>query len=204
MLFEYRPDLICLQMDPSRYIARQRFLAHKHAQQEVEDYDIKAIECTDLHCPETWEETVVSLSVLDMLRDNTVHTKLDLTRSFATFSHPEYQGLDGPPEGLQEQMTQPLIDSITDNIVGYNGYSEHYSINKTLYTSLLGKHRVMLGGMPETLYRQIIGNSVTLEEMQDFFRFVMDKRDQLDHPLSIKQASLRFIPHILQTPRDLY
>lgn len=35
-----RPDLIFLQIDPSPYIARQRFLAHKCALQSVDGYDI--------------------------------------------------------------------------------------------------------------------------------------------------------------------
>lgn len=43
LLFEYRPDLIYLQLDPSQYIARQRYMAHKCALKETEDYDIKAI-----------------------------------------------------------------------------------------------------------------------------------------------------------------
>jgi len=40
----YTPDLIFIQMEPMAYITRQRFLSHKCALHEVEDYDIKAVE----------------------------------------------------------------------------------------------------------------------------------------------------------------
>jgi len=43
-------------------------MAHKCALKETEDYDIKAIQCIDPNQPESWEETVVNLTVLDMLK----------------------------------------------------------------------------------------------------------------------------------------
>ena len=49
-----------------------------------------------------------------------------------------------------------------------------------------------------------IGNSVTLEELKDFFRFILNKMEQIDEKISIKEASLRLIPHILQSPKDFY
>lgn len=89
-----KPDLIFLQIDPSRFISRQRFMAHKCAFNEEEDYDVKGIEQNDPHAPESWEETVVNLNVLDMLNHNQVYSKLDLTYSFATYSHVAYQGIE--------------------------------------------------------------------------------------------------------------
>jgi hypothetical protein len=41
---EYMPDLIFLQMDPMAYIVRQRYMAHKCAMNEIEDYDLKGVE----------------------------------------------------------------------------------------------------------------------------------------------------------------
>jgi hypothetical protein len=54
-------------MDPSAYLARQRFMSHKCAMKEVEDYDKKSIEVMDPSKPYTWEECIVNLVVLDML-----------------------------------------------------------------------------------------------------------------------------------------
>lgn len=138
-----------------------------------------------------------------MLRENKGYDELDLTSGFATLNHPEYQGLDPSQRTHVKDLIIPLRESIKHDIVGPN-FSDYYSINKLLFTALTGKHRVMLGGMPETLYRQVIGNSVTLSEMQDFFRFILDKMDTLDEQITFKEAAHRFIPHILQTPKDLY
>jgi len=46
-------------------------------------------------------------------------------------------------------------------------------IEKVLYSSLLGKHKVMLGGMPETLCRMILGKALGIHEVRDVFRLVV-------------------------------
>lgn len=48
-------DLICLQIDPSLYIARQRFVAHKFALGKVEDYHLDGVDLIDPHRPITFE-----------------------------------------------------------------------------------------------------------------------------------------------------
>lgn len=35
-------------------------------------------------------------------------------------------------------------------------------IDKVLYTGLMGKQKIMLGGMPETQYRMILGKGVSV------------------------------------------
>jgi hypothetical protein len=49
-------------------------MAHKCALKEVEDYDTKGIELIDPIKPLSWEECVVNLVVLDMLRENKDHS----------------------------------------------------------------------------------------------------------------------------------
>lgn len=61
------PDLLFLQFNPGPYMARQRFLSHKCALKEVEDYSKSGISNIDPVKPYTWEECVVNLVVLDML-----------------------------------------------------------------------------------------------------------------------------------------
>ena len=41
---EKMPDLIFLQFEPMPYLFRQRYMAHKCAMHEVEDYDVTAME----------------------------------------------------------------------------------------------------------------------------------------------------------------
>lgn len=48
------PDLIFIQMDPMPYIVRQRFMAHKCAMNEVEDYDLRAVKNLNFPAPYTW------------------------------------------------------------------------------------------------------------------------------------------------------
>lgn len=37
----------------------------------------------------------------------------------------------------------------------------------------MGKQKVLLGDMPETLLRQIVGNSLEIEELRDLFKFIL-------------------------------
>ena len=48
-------------------------------------------------------------------------------------------------------------------------------IDKVLYTGLMGRQKVMLGGMPETQYRMILGKAISIQEMRDIFRLVVMK-----------------------------
>lgn len=58
-----------------------------------------------------------------------------------------------------------------------------------LYAGLMGKHKVMLGGMPETLYKMILGQSLSIQEMRDIFRTVILKNKELTTPFTTKQAA---------------
>ena len=69
-------------------------------------------------------------------------------------------------------------------------------INKALYTGVMGKQKVMLGDMPENLLRLIVGNHVNIEEIRDLFKFVLMSMKGLKEPISIKEASVNFLPHI--------
>lgn len=62
----------------------------------------------------------------------------------------------------------------------------------------------MLGEMSDILYRRILGNSLSLTEMKDMFRFLMQKIEELDEPISFKEAAETFFPHIFNLPKDLY
>lgn len=55
------PDLTFLQLDPSNFIARQRFMSHKSALSGVEDYEVNGIHSINPEAPYTWEETVVNV-----------------------------------------------------------------------------------------------------------------------------------------------
>ena len=83
------PDLIFLQIDPMPYMTRQRYIAHKCALNEVEDYDEQAVQNLNDPKPLSWEEAVVNLVTLDCLRANNTHMKIDYTRGISTFSYPD-------------------------------------------------------------------------------------------------------------------
>ena len=50
----------------------------------------------------------------------------------------------------------------------------------------MGKHKVMLGGMPETLCRMILGKALSIHEVRDVFRLVIEKNNKLTIPLGTK------------------
>ena len=85
----YMPDLIFIQMESMPYIVRQRYMAHKNALHEIEDYDPKAMDDFLLPKPMAWEEAVVNLITLDMLRANNTHMKIDYTKGICTYAYPD-------------------------------------------------------------------------------------------------------------------
>lgn len=53
----------------------------------------------------------------------------------------------------------------------------------------MGRQKIMLGGMPETQYRMILGKGVSVVEMRDIFRLVVSKNKELTIPMDIKDAT---------------
>ena len=47
-------DLLFVQIDPSAYMARERFMSHRCAMGKVEDYHLDGIHLIDPHKPITW------------------------------------------------------------------------------------------------------------------------------------------------------
>lgn len=55
MLMLGERDLLFLQIDPSAYMARERFMSHRCAMGNVEDYRLDGVHMIDPHRPVTWE-----------------------------------------------------------------------------------------------------------------------------------------------------
>lgn len=68
----------------------------------------------------------------------------------------------------------------------------------------MGKHKVVLGDMPEILLRQIIGNSLSLEDAKDIFRYVLDQLSKSKVPITMETATMQYFSHIFLMPKDLY
>lgn len=62
--------------------------------------------------------------------------------------------------------------------------------------ALMGKHKVILGDMPELLLRQIIGNSLSLEDVKDIFKYVLEQISKAPVPLTMAAASTQYFSHI--------
>ena len=134
-----------------------------------------------------------------MLKENTTFDKLQLTKSFITYSYPEVQNEKEGGIALRDQ----LIERISRDIVGKD-FSMYNIINQALYQAIMGKHKVMLGEMPDILHRQIVASNLTLDELKDIYKFVSDQLQKLEHPFSFREAAFNFLPHIFQAPKDLY
>ena len=106
------PDLIFLQMDPMPFIVRQRYMSHKCALNEVDDYDVKAVQDFNYPAPYTWQEAVVNLITIDMLRANQIHMKLDYTKGVCTYAYPDLQD-----ERTRDNLHDKFIEAITNHIV---------------------------------------------------------------------------------------
>lgn len=49
----------------------------------------------------------------------------------------------------------------------------------------MGKHKVILGDMPEILLRQILGNSLSLEDAKDIFKYALEQIQKAKVPISM-------------------
>jgi hypothetical protein len=129
---------------------------------------------------------------------NQVHTKLDYTRGFFTYSTKELQD-QKTHDNLREKYVQAIIDYIIcDN------WSPYYEINTSLFVGLMGRQKVMLGDMPEVLLRMILGNTILIEEARDIFKAVLTQIEKIQGKLSIRDVTLLFFSHIFLAPKDLY
>jgi len=110
-------------MDPMPFVVRQRYMSHKCALNGVEDYDEKAVSNLNFPAPYTWQEAVVNLITLDMLRANQVHMKLDYTKGVSTYAYPDLQ-----EERTRDNIHDKFIEAITNHIV-CDQWSPYYEIN---------------------------------------------------------------------------
>jgi hypothetical protein len=94
--------------------------------------------------------------------------KLDYTKGICSYAYPDLQ-----EERIRDNLHDKFVEAITNHIV-CDQWSPYYEINQILYKALMGKHKVILGDMPELLLRQIIGNSLTIEDVKDMFKFVLE------------------------------
>ncbi len=183
------PDLVFLQMSPENFIARQRFLSQKSALKDIEGYNVKSLTNLNPDCPLSFQECIVNLSILDMLDQNTTFDKIDLTMSYYAYSYEEVQHKDYNKVIKRDQ----LVKSITSNIVG-KSFSPYSIINEALYQCLMGKQKVLLGEISETLYRQILANSLSLDDLKDIFKFVGNQLTKIIVPMSYREAAYNFLP----------
>ena len=136
---------------------------------------------------------------MDMIDQNKVGNHVDLMKGLSTYSYPHHRG-----EGNESSLIlKEMVTSINRNVLGRN-VSLHLPINQILYSALMGKHKVQLGEMSEILYRRILGNSLTLEQLKDIYKFLFEKIERLDQPISFREAAHDYLPHIFQLPKDLY
>jgi hypothetical protein len=185
-------------MEPMPYITRQRFLSHKCALHEVEDYDKKAVDDLNDPKPLSWQEAIVNPLILDMSYSNQIHLNLDYTKGFMTYSSPNLQ-----EKSVHDNLTDKLIQSITDYVI-CDKWSPYHEINQSLFVGVMGKHKILLGDMPELLLRQILGNTISIEEVRDIFKSVLKSIKESEGELDIKSATYLLYSHVFLAPRDIY
>ena len=109
--------------------------------------------------------------------------KLDYTKGLSTYSYSHLT-----QEKFTDNLKPKFIQAITDYIICDN-WSPYYEINQALYTCLMGKQKVVLADMPEILLRQILGNSLTLEDAKDIFKYCLEQISNSKFPISMLTAT---------------
>lgn len=108
----------------------------------------------------SWEEAIVDPLILDMSYANQVHTKLDYTKGFVTFSSPSLQ-----ESSVHANLKDKFVQAVTDYVIA-DKWSPYFEINNILYLGVVGKQKVLLGDMPDILLRQILGNTISINEVR--------------------------------------
>ena len=92
--------------------------------------------------PISWEETVVNLLTVDMLRSNQLPQEVNYRKGLYAYNYPELQ-----EETQTKELQETFIKEISNEIL--EGKRTGYDlIDKVLYAGLMGKQKIMLGGMP--------------------------------------------------------
>ena len=126
----------------------------------LEDYELQGIDNISAPKPVSWEECIVDPLILDMSNANQVHTKLDYTKGFTTYSSPNIQ-----EKAVTDNLTEKFIKSITDFVIA-DKWSPYFEINSIVFAGIMGKQKVLMGDMPEILLRQILGNTIYIQEVK--------------------------------------
>ena len=84
---------------------------------------MKAVENLNHPAPYTWQEAVVNLLTLDMLRANQIHMKLDYTKGICTYAYPDLQ-----EERVRDNLHDKFIEAITNHVI-CDQWSPYYEIN---------------------------------------------------------------------------
>jgi len=185
-------------MEPMPYIVRQRFLSHKCALHEVEDYHIKGVDNLNDPKPLSWQEAIVNPLILDMSYSNQIHLNLDYTKGFMTYSSPNLQ-----EKSVHDNLTDKFIQAITDYVI-CDKWSPYHEINQTLFVGVMGKQKILLGDMPEILLRRILGNTISINEVRDIFKSVLKSIKDSEGELDIQSATYLLYSHVFLAPKDIY
>ena len=90
---------------------------------------------------------------------NQVHTRLDYLKGFFTYSSKHLQA-----QKTHDNLTEKFVQAITDYVI-CDKWSQYHEINQILYVGVMGKQKILLGDMPELLLRQILGNTISIDEV---------------------------------------
>ena len=105
-----------------------------------------------------------------MSQANQVHTKLDYTKGFVTFSSPTLQEIS-----VHDNLKEKFVQAVTDYVIA-DKWSPYFEINNILYLGVMGRQKVLLGDMPDILLRQILGNTVNIVEV---IKYDLNQRQEI-------------------------
>lgn len=219
-----------IQIDPTRYVYSQRQLALSMDVNATKNKDI-AVKAFIVQCiyllfqallksdpihPYTWEEALVNPEVLgkyledaakkDEQNEQSVE-QTDKQRTIETENQlTDYLKDLGVPSKKAEDSVDKVVEVVNQQILD-NKPVDYYDVNNVLFYSLILGNKVILGSMPKILKRLVVGNSLSLENLQMVFKQCCIALEQYkkDKPtLTLSDVAQIGYPELFHAPEVIY
>ena len=148
--------------------------------------------------PITWEETIIESEIL-RIAVQSKQAPEDLNEG-----NKDLEVLEHPDQISTEKGVSQFVKAAQETV--FDGkFSPYFEMNNILTYELLVQNNVSLGDVPKILQRLIVGNSITIENIQEIFKTLCSQyREIKEEGYSFEEAAKLLFPDIFISTQDIY